>query len=71
MTASAVCRPLPSCRGHKPPGSAILNCVLDGEAYAPASIERDAPVNLAALRGVIAARLRGSKHGHFPGRCLG
>jgi transposase len=33
MTASAVCRPLPSCRGHELPGSQILNCVLDGEAY--------------------------------------
>ena len=34
MTASAVCRPLPSCRGHDPPGSPVLNCVLDGKVYA-------------------------------------
>ena len=37
MTALALCRPLPPCRGNELPRSPILNCVLDGEAYASTS----------------------------------
>lgn len=34
MTASAVCRPLPSWRGQEAARELLINCVLEGGAYA-------------------------------------